>query len=90
MISSAFNRSKYPHFHEETRRGQFGLHAEQMALNRVGRNQIDTLLVIRLNSQDGLAMSFPCKRCYKQIKRAGVRTILFSDFDGTIQRLQIK
>jgi deoxycytidylate deaminase len=67
----------------------YGLHAEHLALKRAKRIGGDTLIVIRLAANDKLTMAAPCKRCSRTIKQFGIKTIYFSFWDGTIQKISL-
>ena len=65
-----------------------GLHAELLALFRA-RFEGDTIIVVRLLKNNNLSMSFPCKRCFDLIKKSGIKTVIFSDWEGNIQKIKI-
>lgn len=48
------------------------------------------LLVIRLNGNDKLANSKPCKHCLEKLKKIGIKRVYYSDSNGNIVYEKIK
>jgi pyrimidine deaminase RibD-like protein len=88
ICSKAFNRHQTAR--ETSRKGEGTFHAEEIALNRTGNNQVDTLIVVRISQSNGLGMSMPCKRCMAKIKRLQVKEVIYSDWMGSIQKLNLR
>jgi len=57
------------------------LHAEISALVKC-REECDTIVVARVNSQDKLRNAKPCKICSLALKEAGIQKIHYSTDDG--------
>lgn len=72
------------------RRGAHTLHAEEIAINRIGRNKVDTIVVIRLTAADNFTMAHPCSRCWKKIKKAGIKKVIYSNWQGEITTISVK
>ena len=69
------------HFHNEFKT----LHAEMVAILRVKNKKLlkrSTLYVTRLNKDDELMMSKPCKICTDIMKSFGVKEVCYSDTVG--------
>ena len=87
IVSKGFNR--YSKSNSWTKRkGECSIHAEQICLNRTGNHYIDTLFIVRLGA-NGFNMALPCKRCMAHIKRRGIKTIYFTDWQGIVQKLSL-
>jgi len=88
VVSKGFNR--YIGDCDNTkRRGECSIHAEQIALNRTGSAQVDTVGVVRLSAQQGFSMAHPCKRCVAHARRAGVQYIYYTDWSGNVQKFKV-
>jgi len=77
---TGFNR-KFSVTHP-TRWKSFSIHAEEMAILRASRVNIDfsnsTLVVVRINKNNELKRSYPCEQCQNLIQKFGVRNTYFS------------
>jgi len=67
---------------------KFSIHAEALSLVRAKKDG-DTIIVVRILKDNSLSMAMPCKKCYKFIKKCGIKTIVFSDWNGEIKSLSI-
>jgi cytidine deaminase len=88
VISKAFNRNAKPRL--TSRKGECTWHAEQIAINRAKRFNIDEILVVRVNNKQELLMSMPCKRCNRLLKKAGVQTVWYIDWNSQLQKISIR
>lgn len=64
------------------------IHAESLALYRA-KGKGDTLVVVRILKNGSLTMSAPCSLCFAYAKRCGIKRIFFSDWNGSIQEMEI-
>jgi pyrimidine deaminase RibD-like protein len=71
--------------HEET-------HAEAMALGKVWPNRRRGLVLwsFRLTKAGKLAMAMPCPKCQEMLIEAGVKTVRYSDSDGSIKTMKLR
>lgn len=62
------------------------LHAEMDALRKVeGEDLKDAVIYVYRELHDGtLGICRPCKACMEAIKKAGIRTIVYTNWDGNI------
>jgi deoxycytidylate deaminase len=85
-----FDRSNhitgYSHLHGVevlSRKNKWSIHAEEMAIIRGNRIGIDffnaTLVVVRINKNNELRISRPCKNCQKLINRFQIPRVYFSN-----------
>lgn len=65
----------------------FCLHAETNVL-RFARPG-DCITVMRWGARGELTMSLPCKFCMKHIKKAGIKKITYSDWDGNFKSFKV-
>lgn len=75
IISSGFNHKVDYYNHK------FTIHAEIDAINKIIKNQYDLnniLIVIRINKNNELKMSKPCKDCEKYIVMNKIRKVYYS------------
>ena len=47
------------------------------------------LYIVRLNSEGELKDSRPCVNCYNKIKELGIRKIIYSTADSTIEKKNV-
>lgn len=47
------------------------------------------LYIVRVNNEGELKDSRPCVNCYNKIKELGIRKIIYSTADSTIERVNI-
>jgi len=63
------------------------MHAEVACLRKIKKEKISNkiiLIVIRVDKENKLKLSRPCKKCFKHIKKAGIKKIAYSTNDGKI------
>lgn len=89
VISKGFNRTKGGNHKWSLRKGEQTIHAERLALNRTGSAEIDTLIVVRLAAATGFSMSHPCKSCMSHARRAGIKYIYYTDWNGNVQKVKV-
>lgn len=68
-------------------------HAECSALKRIKnekRLRNSTLYVVRIGEGDSLRMSKPCHGCLKEIKRHGVKKVVYSNRSGAWIKIHTK
>jgi deoxycytidylate deaminase len=53
------------------------------------RLDADTLVVVRILKGGELSCSFPCKKCQRVIRDAGVKRVVYYDWNGDIQELKV-
>lgn len=56
-----------------------------MSLDKIRRSKF-TVMVVRLNHEDDLKNSKPCKHCILKMWRLGVKKVFYSNEDGLIVR----
>lgn len=63
------------------------IHAEHAAIGRAWRNSIEgcTIVVVRVRRNGKLGMARPCPNCMERLIDAGIRKIIYSDFDGNMR-----
>lgn len=62
------------------------VHAEEDAIRKAnGRAKGCALIVVRVLKNKNMSMSFPCKRCLPQIIAAGIKTVIYTDWSGSLQ-----
>lgn len=67
----------------------YEMHAEIRALKRVKYHHNLTVLSVRVNRDGELKNAKPCEDCMKVLLSSGVKTILFSNDEGQIERLRV-
>ena len=77
VLGRGFNKNKNHHSCTGGRRN-LSVHAEVDALSHVEDAAGATMYVARINKQGKAMLSRPCDSCYKAIKQAGVRRIVFT------------
>lgn len=87
IISVGFNR--YCSGPCPYRKGTESFHAEQIALSRRGKSSVDTLVVVRIDSNNNFTMAKPCKKCIAHSKRSGIKKIIYSDRLGKLQKITL-
>ncbi len=67
------------------------LHAESHCIIGYGLDNCAGLdiLVVRVDANGDLAMSFPCPHCYELCKKVGISNIYYVDWDRNIQKYRI-
>ncbi len=67
------------------------IHAEHSVLNRAWRSDVEgtTLLVIRVRKDGSLGMAKPCHLCMSRLSQAGIKKIIFSNNDGSLESLKL-
>jgi len=83
IIKIGTNSTKtHPKYHRVYSNGDEGshLHAE-MSVLRFSKPG-DVITVMRWNSKGELTMSMPCTYCQEFIKDAGIKTVIYSNWDG--------
>src|SRR3990167_10470374 len=86
VVSRGFNQLKtHPRFYKEY--NFFSLHAEVQALNSI--DKCDTIIVVRIRKNESLTMARPCDKCLKFMSNHGVRRVIFSNWDGTMEVMLI-
>lgn len=55
------------------------VHAEMDALNKIRDAKGATIYVARINSFGKPMLSRPCNNCYKSIRNAGIKNIVYTD-----------
>ena len=77
--TTGFNR-KFNVSHP-TRSKPFSIHAEEMAIIRGLRTNINfpnsTLVVVRVDKHNKLQRSYPCNNCQNLIQKVGIKTIYY-------------
>lgn len=68
-----------------------GFHAEMNAVHLIPRKHAKSaiLYVWRVRTNGDLALSKPCKRCERIIKRRGIRNVYYSTEDQDFEKLEI-
>jgi pyrimidine deaminase RibD-like protein len=70
-----------------------GKHAEERALNIKNRENLigATIIITRKNHRnERRTMSRPCQRCYASLVKAGIKKIVYINWDGQITIERIK
>lgn len=63
-------------------------HAEVHAINMCKNPAGATLYVARVNRNDQVGMSKPCKKCMQAIQEAGIRKVFYTTNDGEVEMLR--
>ena len=64
-----------------------GKHAECDAILRASTG--DVLVVVRIRKDGKLSCSKPCARCIKVAKEFGIKKIIFTDWDASVQEMKL-
>jgi len=80
VIATAVNteRNRPEQVSEEHIKTHCSVHAEVNALRRAKKVKGATIYVARSNRSGDPIMSRPCDRCYKQIKRSGIKKVVYT------------
>lgn len=80
----------HPKFGRKYVRGGVGfcLHAEMSVIpfSKPG----DTIIVMRWRKDFTLSMARPCPACQHYLREAGIKKVIYSDWDGNFQTYKIK
>lgn len=71
-----------------TRREGLSYCAEQSAIRSCGNPEGATIYVVRTTKKRRLLMAQPCKRCRRAIVKAGIRKVIYTDWDGTVRAIK--
>ncbi|AGE59909.1 cytidine and deoxycytidylate deaminase [Acanthocystis turfacea Chlorella virus TN603.4.2] len=84
MVSNGFN-------HARRNIGTYSVHAEMDALWKLNTDAYDNLkaVIVRVSKTGRLGNSRPCTMCMAALKQHGVKTIVYSSFEGHIQMERI-
>ena len=64
-------------------------HAEMEAISRAKAKPGDKLYVMRFLKNGSVTMALPCCHCLEHIKRAGIKTIHYTDWEGTWIKIRV-
>lgn len=69
-----------------------GLHAEVVALKKLWPDHRPGTVVwsIRVTPGGRLAMARPCRTCMKFLLESGVKSVVYSDTDGSLKKMKLK
>lgn len=69
-----------------------GMHAEVHALRKLWPSKRRGCRVwsLKLSKTGNLTMAKPCDECEAYLREAGIKTVLYSDATGLIQRLRLR
>ena len=84
VVSNGFN-------HGRRHIGTYSVHAEMDALWKLNSDTYDNLkaVIVRVSKTGYLGNSRPCTMCMAALKQHGVKTIVYSSFEGRIQMERI-
>ena len=86
MLSCGYNKLKTnPKMYKQY--GYWSVHAECAVLMRASAG--DTLVVVRIKKNGSLTCSKPCEKCLRFAKDFGIKTVVYSDWDGSIKRRRL-
>lgn len=91
LIKMGTNTEKtHPRYIRTYKSGHCGaeLHAEMSVLTRAKPG--DTLVVFRWTKDGCLNMSHPCEHCMTFIRQAGIKKVIYSDWDGQIKTFKVE
>jgi deoxycytidylate deaminase len=65
------------------------IHAEQVALGKLWPDhRVGTRVVsIRLRKNGELGMAKPCAKCEAMLREAGVKSVMFSNYEGQMEKM---
>lgn len=64
-------------------------HAEMRVIEKAKATSKDVLYVARFKNDKTLTMAKPCKWCIEHIKRAGIKKVYYSNWNGTWEKLNV-
>lgn len=64
------------------------IHAECLAIQRA-RRKGEIIIIVRILRDGTLTMAAPCKKCFEAIKKSGIKTIIYSDWNGEFQKMRL-
>lgn len=85
VLAKGFNSMRYSKVINNT---LCSIHAEVAALLSYDNLTNATMYVVRINKNNKLMLSYPCKDCFSRISKAGIRKIVFST-DGNYAVIQL-
>lgn len=86
ITGKGFNKTKtHPFLHKKY--AYRSIHAECDAAMKAASG--DTLIVVRIGKKGNLTCSRPCEKCMRFIKDYGIKTIYYSDWDGSMKELKV-
>jgi deoxycytidylate deaminase len=67
------------------------IHAEQVALGKLWPDhRVGTRVVsIRLRKNGELGMAKPCPKCEVMLREAGVKSVMFSNYEGQMEKMSL-
>lgn len=65
------------------------IHAEAMCVNKADNANGATMVVTRIRKDGKLSSSKPCESCMKMLIDAGIKKIVFTKSDGSIETLRL-
>lgn len=65
------------------------IHAEIQAIVRSNGKEKRGIAVVRTTNDGRLAIAKPCDACLAAILEAGLKEIVYSDYDGNVRKLRI-
>jgi deoxycytidylate deaminase len=67
------------------------IHAEQVALGKLWPDhRVGTRVVsIRMRKNGELGMAKPCPKCEAMLREAGVKSVMFSNYDGQMEKMSL-
>ena len=90
LVRIGTNQDKtHPSFQRRYKNGEaHNLHAEMDVLRFAKPG--DTITVMRWSARGQLTMAKPCPHCQAFIKQAGITQVVYSDWDGNMQTMEME
>ena len=86
IISRGYNTALFNE-HLGSLYGFYSIHAEALTIMRA-KEKVDTLVVVRVLKGD-FSCSYPCKKCQHMIKNAGIKKVIYFDWNGKLQEINV-
>ena len=90
LVTIGANTSKtHPSFKRTYKNGQscYAIHAEMNILRQAKPG--DVIFVMRWSAEGELTMAHPCEHCQELIRKAGIKRVVYSDWDGNFKDMNI-
>jgi deoxycytidylate deaminase len=89
IIKIGTNSEKtHPRFHRTYENGEEGSHIHaEMDVLRVAKPG-DIITVMRWDSRGDITMSLPCRHCQQFIREAGIKLVIYSNWDGNFETMR--
>lgn len=81
---------KFKRFFRDKRVSVYCSHAEMSAIEKSRATKKDILYIARFRKDGTLCMSRPCVHCFKHIRRAGIKKIIYSDWNGNFVKENVR